>query len=116
MSAYSDRIDRYMDAHPGASLAEARGHGSTPEHPSDDYARHDPRYEDYFERRDSYESHAYELKQDYYGNEEQWNAEGARESTGDLSMKWLEIADRYDDLETLYEDYPEAEDEFGHYH
>lgn len=105
-----------MDAHPGATLAEARGHGSTPEHPSDDYAREDPRYEEYFDRRDSMEDHANSLKEDAYGDLDTFNKDGAEESTGKISMHDLEIAMQFDTIEELREAYPELADEFGHYH
>lgn len=105
-----------MDAHPGATLAEARGHGSTPEHPSDDYARHDPRYEEYFDRRDQYEEKVNELKDMAYGDLETFNKDGAEDETGKLPISKLEVMAQYDDPDTMIEEHPELEEDFAHYH
>jgi hypothetical protein len=50
MSAYTDRIERYLRNHPGADRTEARGHSKTPEHP-DRAEKNREKYSDYLERR-----------------------------------------------------------------
>ena len=115
MSAYSERIERYMAAHPGATKAEARGHGSTPERPGG--GRENERFERYYERRDALEAHTNRLKQDLYGNSPSWNQEGSEAATGKIPISQLDLATDYDNLPEFLEEWgDEVSEDFGHYH
>lgn len=117
MATYQERIDRYLEAHPGATIAEARGHGKTPEHPGE--GRGQEKYEDYYERRSVYEAHVNQLKQDLYGNSPSWNQEGAEKSTSRIPTADLVEAYGYDSLAEYADDYggwDEIDDDFGYYH
>lgn len=115
MSSYSERIERYMAAHPGATKAEARGHGSTPEAPG--RGRSQERFESYYERRDRAEAHTNQLKQDLYGNSPSFNAEGSQASTERIPIADLELAMEYNSLPDFLDDWgDEVSEDFGHYH
>lgn len=113
---YSERIARYMEAHPGATKAEARGHGETPERPGG--GKQNERFTGYYERRERLESHTNELKRQAFGNEPKYNAESAAYGTSKIPIGQLEKASGYDSLDSFFEDYPENEvdDNFGYYH
>lgn len=51
MTPYERRIQNYLSSHPGATRAEARGHGATPERP--ERAVNNPgKYRDYISHRE----------------------------------------------------------------
>jgi hypothetical protein len=115
MSSYQERIERYLERHPGATLAEARGHGTTPEHPG--AGRGQERFAEYYQQRDALEAHVNSLKQDAYGNLPKFNAEGSAENTSRMSMSALQQAqgfDSIDEMEEYYED--DLDDGYGYYH
>lgn len=117
MASYQERIERYLQSHPGASISEARGHGHTPEHPG--AGRESERYADYYERRDVAEAHVNFLKENYYGHEAKYDADGAAESTHKIPLSDLEAAMPYNDLEDYIMDHggwDEVDDGFGYYH
>lgn len=116
MSSYQERINRYLERHPEATIAEARGHGRTPEHPG--AQRGQERYAEYHERREAAEAHVNALKLDAYGNEPNFNQEGSEYSTSKMSMSELQMSAGYDTLDDMYEDFDEDEipDGYGYYH
>jgi hypothetical protein len=116
MSTYQERINRYLERHPGATIAEARGHGKTPEHPG--AQRGQERYAEYHERREAAESHVNALKQDAYGNLPNFNQEGSEFATSKMSISELQVSAPYDSIDEMYDalDEDEIPDGYGHYH
>ena len=115
MATYRERIDRYLESHPGATVAEARGHGKTPEHPGQGQGQE--RFADYYERRNELERHVNSLKQEAYGSLPNYNSAGAEASTHSMSMATLaksEAFDSIDDMEEYYGD--DLDDAYGYYH
>lgn len=56
--SYSQRIEKYLREHPGATKAEARGHGKTPEHKpitESQVRRAQEKFPEYAEKLDSRE-------------------------------------------------------------
>lgn len=113
MASYADRINRYLERHPGASIAEARGHGKTPERPH--LGQDKPQFREYHERRSELERHWNELKELKHGHKARYNAESIASQTSKKSRKELIDAMDYDDLDDYIEDYPE-DDDADHYH
>jgi hypothetical protein len=117
VASYAERIERYLTAHPGASLAEARGHGHTPERPGQ--GREQERFSDYYERRNAAEAHTNQLKADMFGQEPSYNADSAAQSTSRIPLADLEAAMAYDSLDDYADDmggWDEIDDDFGYYH
>lgn len=117
MATYRERIDRYLEAHPGASIAEARGHGKTPEHPG--AGRGESRYQEYYAGRAEAEAKVNQMKADMYGNSPSWNPAGAEKATGRIPTSDLNTAAGYDSLADYADDmggWDEIDDDFGHYH
>lgn len=117
MASYRERIERYLESHPGATIAEARGHGHTPERPGG--GRGQERFAEYYERRDELESKVNQLKADMFGNMPSWNADGAANSTGRIPTADLATAASYDSLAEYADDmggWDEIDDDFGNYH
>lgn len=117
MASYRERIDRYLELHPGATIAEARGHGKTPEHPGQ--GKGQERFESYYERRSELESKVNQLKADMFGNSPSWNADGAAAATSRIPISELSTAAGYDSLADYADDmggWDEIDDDFGHYH
>ena len=107
-----------MAAHPGATKAEARGHGHTPEKPGG--GKNQERFADYYERRNAAETHTLRLKQDAFGNLPSWNAEGAAASNLKIPIAQLEMAMPFDSLDA-FQDWAEENDidldeDFAYYH
>ena len=114
MASYRERIERYLESHPGASISEARGHGKTPEHPTGYNAE---KYQEYHERRSEAEAHTNWLKEQKFGQDLSYNADSAANSTSRIPIAQLEDALAYDDLDDYIEDVDyEVDDNFGYYH
>jgi hypothetical protein len=116
VSSYQERIQRYIERHPGATIQEARGHGRTPERP--EHGRTQERYAEYHERREALERHANELKEQAYGDRPNFFREGSEYSTHRMSLSELEKSQPYDSLDEMYDamDEDEIPDGYGHYH
>jgi hypothetical protein len=115
VATYGDRIARYLESHPGATIREARGHGSTPERPGQGIGK--PEFQEYHERRAELERHVNSLKQEAYGNLPNFNATGAQSATHSMSVSALaksEAFDSLDDFEEYYEG--DIDDGYGYYH
>ena len=82
-SDYRERLQRKGisrgEYESGASLAGARGHKATPEHP-ERAEKHPERYEAYIFKRDELVSQIFNLKESLYGGSSKWNAERALRS------------------------------------
>lgn len=115
MANYRERIDRYLESHPGATIAEARGHGHTPERPG--AGKGQERFAEYYERRTEAERHVNSLKQEAYGSLPNYNAAGAEETTHKMSIGDLEKSLPFDSLDDFYDYYDgEVDDGYGYYH
>jgi len=79
-SGYSARVERYLAKHPGATIAEARGHGKTPEHPG--RGREEERYREYYEKRKGLEAQAQNQKRADFSHSDKW-----REDRSEKAMK-----------------------------
>lgn len=67
----SQRVERYLARNPGASIAEARGHGKTPEHPGRGFNK--PEFREYYDRRAELERRVNEQKNREYNSSPKWN-------------------------------------------
>jgi len=117
VASYRERIDRYLESHPGATIAEARGHGKTPERPGG--GRGQERFAQYYERRDAAEQKVNQLKADMFGNSPSWNPTGAAKATGRIPTSDLVYASGFDSLAAYADDqggWDEIDDDFGNYH
>ena len=115
MATYRERIDRYLEAHPGATIAEARGHGHTPERPGG--GKDQERFADYYERRQELERHANSLKHEAYGSLPNYNAAGSEAATSKMSIASLEKSEPFDTLDDFEEYYDgDIDDGYGYYH
>ena len=112
---HAERIARYLESHPGATIREARGHGKTPEHPAQGKER--PEFREYHERRAELEKHANQLKQEAYGSLPNFNKAGSEAITATMSIQKLEKSEPFDTLDDMVEYYEgDIDDEYGYYH
>jgi|SRR5450755_3603484 hypothetical protein len=74
MSKYEQRIQRYLDSHPGATRSDARGHKNTPERP--ERADNNPnRYKDYTARRQALKTAVKEKVARLSNSSDKWRAD-----------------------------------------
>jgi hypothetical protein len=72
-SSHAQRIERYLQKHPGATLAEARGHGKTPERPGQ--GKGEERFREYYEKRETLEKQVLSQKQRDFSSSDKWRAD-----------------------------------------
>ena len=110
MTAHERRIARYMQAHPGASHNEARGHKATPEHPEE--ARPD-KHQSYYQRRKALVNRANAKKEELFGPSDGWRKDRSDKNTAKNpitghgpSLKMLEqfLSDDFDIAEIDWTD------------
>jgi hypothetical protein len=117
VASYRERKERYLEKHPGASIAEARGHGKTPERPH--LGKTQERFAEYHGRREAAERHVNELKEQKFSNEPNYNAESSAYSTSRIPLSELEKSAGYDTLDDYVDDaggWDEVDDGYGYYH
>jgi hypothetical protein len=115
VASYRERIERYLESHPGATIREARGHGTTPERPTAGIGK--PEFQEYHERRKELENHVNSLKQEAYGSLPNYNAAGAEAATHSMSIGELAKSEPFDTLDDFIEYYDgEVDDGYGYYH
>lgn len=104
--AYQHRLERSgitrSDYESGVSLASARGHGATPEHPH--AGKGQERYREYHERRNRLERHMVELKRQKFGSAPRWSESGAMKSAEREPIAKLEEWEDYDDYDDYWDD------------
>lgn len=87
MATHSQRIERYLASHPGATIAEARGHGKTPERPG--AGRGKEEFREYYEKREGLESEVLNKKREEFSGSTKWredrSARNLRKFPGRLS-------------------------------
>jgi hypothetical protein len=115
VATYAERIASYLERHPGATIAEARGHGHTPERPTAGIGK--PEFREYHERRAELERHANSLKQEAYGSLPNFNRAGSEDNTHRMSVAELAKSEPFDTLDDFIEYYDgEVDDGYGYYH
>lgn len=113
--SHSERIARYLESHPGATIREARGHGKTPEHPQQGKER--PEFREYHERRAELERHVNSLKREAYGSLPNYNHASVEATSAGMSIGKLEQAEPFDNLDDMEEYYgDDLADEYDYYH
>lgn len=70
---HSERVARYLAKHPGATIAEARGHGKTPERPGQ--GREEERFREYYEKRENLERQVEEKKRQDFEASDKWRSD-----------------------------------------
>lgn len=120
-SSYRERLSRNgvtrSSYESGASLARARGHESTPEHPQQGKGK--SQYREYFERRQALENKVNRMKQEAYGNSPRWDAQSSEKHVSKGSIRDLERVASYDSIDDYAEDLdlePEDYDDPLRYH
>jgi hypothetical protein len=73
MTPHERRIERYLEAHPGATKAEARGHGRTPERPG--RGRDRPEFETYYRKYNQLKVQAAAEKKRIWGSSDKWRSD-----------------------------------------
>jgi hypothetical protein len=100
---HSQRVERYLASHPGATLAEARGHGKTPEHPGQ--GTDNERFREYYEKRQELEAQIQDKKRQEFSHSTKWredrSARNLEKNPGRLSDYRVYLADGIAGLQAM---------------